>query len=269
MAGVQPKNDWQEDQLRGRVKSLRAIPYKVRDGRGTTFSRGKIGDNGDPVVFKMSNIHNKYKRRNPGGILAETCFLFEDETIYLCNEYYYNPQDKLSMERQNSDRIVLVHDPQGFLVEEMTYPPGGFLKLHIDYEADTQGRREEETHYISNMPTESTIYRYNRKGQVVESIKYDEEGNFVEERLSGYNAQGLVVRIHTYNKGNWLIKAGGKTYNLQGDYTRWKVHNEITRMKIVETFQYTYDIHNSWVSTVYFVNGSPAQIIERTPGYHE
>jgi len=167
MAGAQPKNDWQEDQLRGKVKSLRAIPYKVKGGEGTTFSKGEIEDDDDLVVFKMSNIYNKYKRYNPEGMLVETRFLFKDETIYLRSEYYYNPQGKLFMERQNSDKIMFVYDPQGFLVKEVTYSPGGFLKSHIDYEVDTQGRREKETYYMSNAPTESTTYQYNRKGQVI------------------------------------------------------------------------------------------------------
>ena len=118
-------------------------------------------------------------------------------------------------------------------------------------------------------PTESTTYQYNRKGQVIESIKYDKEGNFVEKRLFKYNTQGLVVRIRTYNKDNRLIKTSDKTYNPQGDCIRWEVHNKTTKVKIVETFQYTYDTHNNWVSAVYFVNGSPTQIIERTLDYYE
>jgi len=40
-------------------------------------------------------------------------------------------------------------------------------------------------------------------------------------------------------------------------------------VKIVETYQYTYDAHNNWVSALYFVNGSPTQIIERTLDYYE
>jgi hypothetical protein len=269
MAGAQPKNDWQEDQLRGKVKSLRAIPYKVKGGEGTAFSKGEIEDDDDLVVFKMSNIYNKYKRYNPEGMLVETRFLFKDETIYLRSEYYYNPQGKLFMERQNSDKIMFVYDPQGFLVKEVTYSPGGFLKSHIDYEVDAQGRREKETYYMSNAPTESTTYQYNRKGQVIESIKYEKEGNFVEKRLFKYNTQGLVVRIRTYNKDNRLIKTSDKTYNPQGDCIRWEVHNKTTKVKIVETYQYSYDTHNNWVSAVYFVNGSPTQIIERTLDYYE
>ena len=79
MAGAQPKNDWQEDQLRGKVKSLRAIPYKVKGGEGTAFSKGEIEDDDDLVVFKMSNIYNKYKRYNPEGMLVETRFLFKEQ----------------------------------------------------------------------------------------------------------------------------------------------------------------------------------------------
>ena len=78
-----------------------------------------------------------------------------------------------------------------------------------------------------------------------------------------------MTALYYFNKDNRLIKTSDKTYNPEGDCIRWEVHNKTTKVKIVETYQYTYDAHNNWVSALYFVNGSPTQIIERTLDYYE
>ena len=61
-------------------------------------------------------------------MLVETRFLFKDETIYLRSEYYYNPQGKLFMERQNSDKINVCIRPTRLLGERSNlFARGAFL----------------------------------------------------------------------------------------------------------------------------------------------
>jgi len=187
----------------------------------------------------MSNIYNKYKRYNPEGMLVETRFLFKDETIYLRSEYYYNPQGKLFMERQNSDKIMFVYDPQGFLVKEVTYSPGGFLKSCIDYEVDAQGHREKETYYMSNAPTESTTYQYNRKGQVIESIKYDKEEEIVL-RYSKILDETIKKGLHTEGllPGKLKIERKAKSFYEKENQYRWCFYDAV----------YDYEFHSTSVS---------------------
>jgi len=137
-AQQQNPTDWELSGLKGKVKTLRSIPYQIT-AQGKSFAKGAVDLDLD-TVNKIANLENLQKEFNAKGYLSQTRFFYKNGDLYSRMEYYYNPQGQLFETRYNSDKTLYAYSPEGYLIKDATYSPGGFLKSHYTYQVNAEGQ---------------------------------------------------------------------------------------------------------------------------------
>ena len=144
-AQQQNPTDWEISGLKGKVKTLRSIPYQIT-AQGKSFAKGTVDLDLD-TVNKIANLENLQKEFNAKGYLSQTRFFYKNGDLYSRMEYYYNPQGQLFETRYNSDKTLYAYSPEGYLIKDATYSPGGFLKSHYTYQVNAEGQILKEETY--------------------------------------------------------------------------------------------------------------------------
>ena len=267
-AQQQTPTDWELLGLKGKVKTQRAIPYEAVI-QGKSVVKGAVDFDLD-TVNKIANLDNLQKDFNAKGYLSQTRFFYKNGDLYSRMEYYYNPQGQLFETRYNSDKTLYAYSPEGYLIKDATYSPGGFLKTHYAYQVDANGKVLKEETYRANQLESAVTYTYNKQGDPVEIRYYDHEGNLLQKVESKFNKQHLAVNTRTYDKDNKLLNTTTKKYNAKGDCVKLQAETKLPKkQKNVATYEYKYDAQGNWISKTTFINGEPRQIIERTFTYYE
>lgn len=267
-AQQQNPTDWELSGLKGKVKTLRSIPYQIT-AQGKSFAKGAVDLDLD-TVNKIANLENLQKEFNAKGYLSQTRFFYKNGDLYSRMEYYYNPQGQLFETRYNSDKTLYAYNPAGYLIKDATYSSGGFLKTHYAYQVDANGKVLKEETYRANQLESAVTYTYNKQGDPVEIRYYDHEGNLLQKVESKFNKQHLAVNTRTYDKDNKLLNTTTKKYNAKGDCVKLQAETKLPKkQKNVATYEYKYDAQGNWISKTTFINGEPRQIIERTFTYYE
>lgn len=267
-AQQQNPTDWEISGLKGKVKTLRSIPYQITT-QGKSFAKGAVDFDLD-TVNKIANLENLQKEFNAKGYLSQTRFFYKNGDLYSRMEYYYNPQGQLFETRYNSDKTLYAYNPEGYLIKDATYSPGGFLKSHYTYQVNAEGQILKEETYRANELESAVTYTYNNQGDPVEMRYYDAQNNLLQIVKNKLNKQHQLVSNQVYDKDNNLVSTTTKKYNAKGDCVKLQAETKLPKkQKNVATYEYKYDAQGNWISKTTFINGEPRQIIERTFTYYE
>lgn len=260
-----PTTDLQLSNLKGKVKSLRAIPYTVANGKKAAIETDL------DTVAKIANLDNLLKDYNPEGYTTQTRFFLQNGELYGRMENHYIHEGKqLIVSRYNSDKTMYAYSPEGYLTKEATYSPGGFLKSHYNYQRDENGNVTQEDTYRMNSLEGSIVYAYDKKGDAIEKKYLANDGSLLQAEKNKYNKQHLVVQTRNYNSKNDLLSTVKRKYNENNDCISLEAHIKIPKKeKNIVTYSYVYDAHGNWTSKTTYINGTPLQIIERTLEYYE
>lgn len=253
--------DWQLANLKGKVKTIRTIPYSVQIKEDKVV-KAPIANGSE--FDKMPNLNNYQKDFNPQGYLTQEILYQNDDKFYNRTEYYYTPNDKLFETRYNSDKTYYAYNPDGYLVKVATYSPGGFLKYHHTNEVNPEGKVLKREIYQSNQLINIITYTYNKKGNPTQIRTENSSGELVSTEETKYNKHQRPVRIKISDEKNKSPYVITQKYNAQGDCIWFQVAG-----KQLSTYQYIYDDQGNWISMTTFVDGKPEQIIERTLQYYE
>ena len=260
--------DREISELKGKVKTLRSIPYQITT-QGKSFAKGAVDLDLD-TVNKIANLENLQKEFNAKGYLSQTRFFYKNGDLYSRMEYYYNPQGQLFETRYNSDKTLYAYSPEGYLIKDATYSPGGFLKSHYTYQVNAEGQILKEETYRANELESAVTYTYNNQGDPVEMRYYDAQNNLLQIVKNKLNKQHQLVSNQVYDKDNNLVSTTTKKYNAKGDCVKLQAETKLPKkQKNVATYEYKYDAQGNWISKTTFINGEPRQIIERTFTYYE
>ena len=267
-AQQQTPTDWELLGLKGKVKTQRAIPYEAVI-QGKSVVKGAVDLDLD-TVNKIANLENLQKDFNAKGYLSQTRFFYKNGDLYSRMEYYYNPQGQLFETRYNSDKTLYAYSPEGYLIKDATYSPGGFLKSHYTYQVNAEGQILKEETYRANELESAVTYTYNKQGDPVEMRYYDAQNNLLQIVKNKLNKQHQLVSNQVYDKDNNLVSTTTKKYNAKGDCVKLQAETKLPKkQKNVATYEYKYDAQGNWISKTTFINGEPRQIIERTFTYYE
>ena len=267
-AQQQNPTDWEISGLKGKVKTLRSIPYQIT-AQGKSFAKGAVDLDLD-TVNKIANLENLQKEFNAKGYLSQTRFFYKNGDLYSRMEYYYNLQGQLFETRYNSDKTLYAYSPEGYLIKDATYSPGGFLKSHYTYQVNAEGQILKEETYRANELESAVTYTYNKQGDPVEMRYYDAQNNLLQIVKNKLNKQHQLVSNQVYDKDNNLVSTTTKKYNAKGDCVKLQAETKLPKkQKNVATYEYKYDAQGNWISKTTFINGEPRQIIERTFTYYE
>ena len=189
---LEKKNDLTEENLKGKVKSIKENTYEA--------------------VEKFGKIEK-------GNVFYDG---FSSPSTIIYNE----KRDKIEQNNYNSDsrldsKTTYKYDEKGNNIEKNNYYSDGRLSYKYTYKYDEKGNNIEKNNYYSDGSLNyKTTYKYDEKGNMIEAnfynsdgslsfkltYKYDEKGNMIEATY--YNSDGRLDSKTTYKyeydkNNNW------------------------------------------------------------------
>lgn len=180
-------------------------------------------------------------------------------------------EQKLNTENEADELNYFTYGTEGKLLEhKMNFIAEGFEETYR-YVRDENGRLVKEEKLYGDDPGEATVYIYNDKGEVIEIIKTDADGEPESKETIAYNEKGNITtrKMHdasgnltektelTYDeKENPILKSeyDGKgelasvsnfTYNEKNQLVGAVQKN--TQGKLMESVTYVYDEHGNTI----------------------
>ena len=209
------KNDLTEEKLKGKVKSIREIPYEAVEKFGEVVK-------GDALGFGK-NLQITFNEK--GNKLEENWFNPDGRLDFKWTYKYDDKGNKIELNSFNHDgsldsKFTFKYDDKGNQIEQNWFNPDGRLDFKWTYKYDDKGNQIEENGFNSDgrLSFKSTY-------------KYDDKGNKIEE--NSFNPDGSLYYKATYKY----------TYDQQGNWTQqitYKVKNGVEKpSQIVErTIEY-------------------------------
>lgn len=279
-------NDWAQDQLKGKVKSI----IRTKQDFDTTGSR-KNPKNTDQTI----------KTYNEKGFLLEIEHHKKERLTYYRIKYLYNELNQITewinyaYDSTIISRHIYLYNLSGLEIESKHY-------VHTDSLSSIW-----KTIYTNNENNSETIY-YNSSGDIIqrETIKRKRKGKEFEKkkfmndsileycRKSHYNRKGVLLgskfygsdgnlmntEKSKYNKNNKLINLKvinrySSTYNYSWQYDtndnriQMTHYNSISELRETTNYEYVYDSKGNWIKLSQISNGRITQIIERKIEYYK
>ena len=236
---TEKKNDLTEENLKGKVKSIKETPYDAIE----KFGQLEKGDVSYSVFFPSS-----FTIYNEKGNKIEVNGYNPDGSLYSKTTYKY--------------------DEKGNKIEKNTYKYDGSLNYKTTYKYDEKGNKiEKNNYYYSGRLDSKTTYKYDEKGNNIEeniyyydgygyktTYKYDEKGNKIEK-----NIDGSVDRLgykYTYK------------YDEKGNTIEQNIYYHGSRPAENYSYKYEYDKNNNWTQEIEYFNTIPVYITERIIEYY-
>jgi hypothetical protein len=235
---IHVKNGWEEENLKGKVKSYTESKYGAED------RFGKI---------QKKNLYAKYTNK------------YDDKGNKIEKSLYNRAGSLDSKETYKYD-----YDDKGNKIKVNIYDAEGDLSLwsvKCTNKYDDKGNLIEQNVYnaVSGILYRVETYKYDDKGYMIEknigdkcTNKYDDKGNLIEQNV--YNVDGTLDDKYTYkydDKGNEIER---NFYNGNADGVSFVIQR---------TYKYEFDKNKNWIKKISLDNQSPENIEERKYEYYE
>ena len=236
------KNDLTEEKLKGKVKSIREIPYEAVEKFGEVVK-------GDALGFGK-NLQITFNEK--GNKLEENWFNPDGRLDFKWTYKYDDKGNKIELNSFNHDgsldsKFTFKYDDKGNQIELNWFNPDGRLDFKWTYKYDDKGNQIEENGFNSDgrLSFKST-YKYDDKGNKIEQNSFNPDGSLGSKYTYKYDDKGNKIEENSFNPdGSLYYKATYKyTYDQQGNWTQ----------------QITYKVKNGVEK--------PSQIVERTIEYY-
>jgi hypothetical protein len=232
----QKTNDLWEENLNGKIKSIKEITYSV------TKSNGKIIKN-DLLISKTSLYNIK-------GFKMEESIYKPDSSWNVKSKYY--------------------HDKNGYLTEEINFYPNpsyGPNTIRRIYQIDSHGKKIEEKCYDEEGMIGNTISTYDKNGLLIEETDYF-YGFLNKKTFYIYVHNGKIIAVNHFNpKGKFQKKVIYK-FDKFGNRIIMKEYNSDEKLNNSFTFKYKLDKMNNWINRIEYKNKQITTIIEKQIEYY-
>ena len=237
------KNDLAELKLKGKIKSIREIPYEAVEKFGEVVKGDALDGFGENLQITFNEKGNK----------LEENFFNSDGSLNSKYTYKYDDKgNKIELNSFNSDgrlssKLTYKYDDKGNIIELNSFNPDGKLDFKLTYKYDDKGNQIESNYFNSDGSLNSK-YTY----------KYDDKGNQIESNY--FNSDGMLYYKNTYK------------YDDKGNKIEKNLLNSDINLDDKYTYKYTYDQQGNWIQQIAYEvkNGieKPSQIVERTIEYY-
>jgi hypothetical protein len=284
------ENDLIQNQLTGKVKSVRTTLYDAMDVSGEITA----GDFESQV----------YERFNREGFYIERFSYNWDGSIDGRDTFDYDSAGNLMKVRgYNEDSSIISerrywYDMRGNLIEEQSGGKAEIFRDSVDkqtYEYDDNGWLTARCDYFEENMKEKRIYEYDPDGNDTIMMVFDANGNFTKKRIRKYDESGEINEVAWYNsEGRLTLRAIYKRnrrakvmehvtydsfgnlkskniydYDEQGNLTRMNFHTPGFEQWDTEyTAQFEYDSMRNWILQVEFIDGEPSSYTKREIEYY-
>ena len=161
------KNDLTEEKLKGKVKSIREIPYEAVEKFGEVVKGDALGF-GKNLQITFNEKGNKLEENwfNPDGRLDFKWTYKYDDKGNQIEENGFNSDGRLSF------KSTYKYDDKGNKIEQNSFNPDGSLGSKYTYKYDDKGNKIEENSFN---PDGSLYYKATYK------YTYDQQGNWTQQ----------------------------------------------------------------------------------------
>lgn len=257
---------------------------KYYNGELDQLSIISFDSKGLPIEF---NLYSVLYDKN-GELKEESAEFAEDENGEY-KEILINENGRLE------ERRFFKYDEEENLIEFNFYDGYGDLKNKSVFKYDSEGNRTEQRYYDENGELEEiSILKYDSENNLVEInyyngvdelidkwiLKYNSEGNRTEE--AGYDKDGNLTNRWTlkYTNGKLIEIKRFDEANVYQNHLSYEYHSD---KNTIETKFYKsdkknaefkakrlskYDSKGNWIEAIYFKNGEPEYLVERTFKYY-
>ena len=275
------KNDLDDLNLNGKVKSLKETTYSALD---------KFGEPAE-VFFKSQ----KEYFFNKEGFYTEIKHYNEDGG--LTNNWEYNYDDGNKIEEiiyykygKFMGKNKYKYDDKGYKIEKRIYSADGQLEIFVKVKYDKNGNRIKLNRYLENGELRDKL-KYNYKdGKLIEEIGYDKDGEFEGKITYKYDDNGNMIerlfnnqiedeKLYESPTGELIAESKleetfGNNYQEIIDDGQLVVINrrplsEVVKVK--ENFKYEkFDNNKNWLKRIsYDEIGKATGVIEREIEYYD
>ncbi len=286
------KNDIEEMNLKGKVKSLKKITYEVIN-KNNEIHKGEISKNPSSHLYHVFNkdgfnteVYN-YDTSNSELIFdTKNTFVYDyenrlkkkstslDGNLFSEKNYIYDGRGNLTeMTEYNSLGKLLrtnkyIYDDKGNKINEIDFRPDGSLQYKSIYKYDDQGNKIEWSWYDSDLNLiYKWKYKYNDKGYFIWSKRYYSNGKSDLKTTYKRNSNGIMIEWKNFQNGVLIGKENYKD-DERGNLIEQIISEQFGLDKKIITCKYTYDKNNNWIKRINSLDKKPMSITERTIEYY-
>lgn len=245
------KNDWQANDLNGKVKSAKHT---------STYRNTETGKWQSSQSWSIDFDEN--------GNSVERLDFKEDGKLFYKTEYKRNSNNQLVEsivtwpDGKPGGKTVFIYDSAGNNVNEIKYKPDGSLSEHVIYKYDKNGNKiESGTKKGDTLLMHSTTYKYDNNGKLIQTriewkedenyhiftCKYDDKGRKIETNELPQDRVEPFRELLKYDEHDNVIEF---TSNWMASLPTHIIYN------------YEYDAQGNWVKKSSANYNEPVNLIE-------
>jgi len=259
------KTDWEKNDLKGQVKSIKEYSYFaiVENGNITKGDRGRSG-------ASESDVDKILTFNADGNLIDEKDYTSTDSLIsHIKYEYQKNKKTgETWFNAQNKPYLTVKYDYGfgGSLKDMERFDSDGNLTEKHTYKFDRKGNKVSETWLDADGNEDSSWdFTYDKNGNLVEETWINSEGAPNYNRTLFYDNNGNI------SSQNWYLAFGPSS--------EW-IYNYDNSNRLVETIaklsdgsqliqKYELDKNGNWIKAVQYNNNLPTYVIEREIEYFQ
>lgn len=271
------KSDLEQRNLKGKVKTITEINYKVSGKYKTTILFNEEGFISQQATYNpdgslIRKWVNEYDAQNRQ--LSRHCYVLDDSLSYILR-YHYNDHGKLALTQVLAPdgtpitQYTTQYDERQNVIKEIALAEDAAFKYLVLHKYNDQNKVAEEI-YIDSVrnTTYKQIYGYNSELLINEISLKSPDDSLIKRTKYSYLADKKLDKAYNYNARGQLVSVKSYTYD--------KLSNVIEIMEIFtedkthsnQTFQYSYDQQDNWTFLYESLNHEPGNIITRDIEYY-
>ena len=270
------KNDLEEMSLKGKVKSIKEISYKIfhQKGKYIKSEKGREDNSGNDKLTSFNingNITVDIDYDSNENITSKVIYKYDSKGHKIEGVLYNSNGNIVS-------KSIYKNDINGNVIEYINYNPNKSINNRVTYEYDDRGNKIKDEMYLrENHKYGLFTYKYDSRGYLIEYGLYLRDANKLEdsnlylESLAIYknDVDGNRVETKSSQPPEKLRDELYFQYNRNEDVIDTKIYNPKGNLISRISYKYKYDEQNNWIEKAQFNNGSPMFILERKIQYYK
>lgn len=262
------KTYWENNGLKGNVKSLKTISYAVMTDLGQ-LRKGEI-------IEDTWGYYNTLVKINEKGNWTEYSSYKPDGTnIRLEISKYDSEENPLEMVVYNYGKIehrrVFTTDKNGNITEMLRFDANDSLVLKSLHQFDKNNYEIQSYRYnATDSLTSKTVSNYNESGNLIERFNYGADESLTTKTLYKYDNLGNITERTIFGSDENLIEKTIYQYNEKSLETEKNTFNPKNNSNTKTTYKYEkYDKKYNWIERIEYKDDVAVKITEREIEYHE
>lgn len=209
------KNDWQKENLKGKVKSVKSTTYRYTNNNGKTEKGTPLSNFNTLEEYNAKGFKIKGSRFSNEGKTTNAWLYFYDGNNRLTKVEIFNNNNQIEetlayfFEPQAQTETVKGYDANGTLSGQqiITYDDKGNKINELSLNAKNEFLLSQVIVYDAKQNISEKKFEDKEGKRVVLEYEYDDKNNVIKENYYGEGKQLYGQKVFSYkydNQGNWI-----------------------------------------------------------------